>query len=296
LDIFIMKPSVVAIIQARMSSSRLPGKVLEDIGGQPMLVRVFERARRAATVQQVAVATTTDASDEAVERLCRERDYPCYRGSLHDVLDRYYQAARTWKAEIIVRLTADCPVIDPGLVDDAVNALFEPPAFSHQPSAIATPGPSTSNPQLLYNPAGVDRRATSYDFVANRLPPPWGRTYPVGLDVEVCTFAGLETAWKEASLPHQREHVMPFIYDHPERFRIKLLNHTQDLSGYRWTVDTAEDLEVLRKVYASFGGRDDFSWLEVLDLFEHEPELRQLNAQVRHKDYREVDKRNDLKI
>jgi spore coat polysaccharide biosynthesis protein SpsF len=233
----------------------------------------------------VAVATTTDASDEAVERLCRERNYPCYRGSVHDVLDRYYQAARAVKAEIIVRLTADCPVIDPGLVDEAVNALFE---IRSAELGVAKPSSSLATP--------TSPVATSYDFVANRLPPPWGRTYPVGLDVEVCTFAGLETAWKEASLPHQREHVMPFFYDHPERFRIKLLNHTQDLSGYRWTVDTVEDLEVLRKVYASFGGRDDFSWLEVLDLFEREPELRQLNAQVRHKDYREVDKRNDLKI
>jgi spore coat polysaccharide biosynthesis protein SpsF len=136
------------------------------------------------------------------------------------------------------------------------------------------------------------RLSTSYDFVANRLPPPWGRTYPIGLDVEACTFAGLETAWKEAALPHQREHVMPFFYDHPERFRIGLVNHPVDLSAYRWTVDTPEDLEVLRRIYAAFGGGDDFSWLEVLDLFERQPQLRQLNAQVRHKDYREVDKRH----
>jgi len=272
--------SIIAIIQARMASARLPGKVLLDIGGQPMLARVVERSRRARTLSRVVVATTSDASDDPVERLCQERAYPCYRGSAHDVLDRYYQAARRSRAEIVVRITADCPVIDPGLIDEVVNALIGVRsnelgmAEGDQRSAKSTVQPSTL-----------------YDFVANRLPPPWGRTYPIGLDVEACTFSGLETAWNEAPLPHQREHVMPFFYDHPERFRIGLVNHPVDLSFYRWTVDTPEDLEVLRKIYAHFGGGDNFSWLEVLDLFERQPELRQLNAQVRHKDYREVDER-----
>jgi spore coat polysaccharide biosynthesis protein SpsF len=252
-----MKSAVIAIIQARMASSRLPGKVLLDIGGKPMLCRVVERARRAQSLRQVVVATTTDPSDDAVERLCRECGYPCYRGSVQDVLDRYYQAARLHSAGIVVRITADCPVIDPELIDAVVNALI----------------------------------SFRYDFVANRLPPPWGRTYPIGLDVEVCTFAGLETGWHEARLPHQREHVMPFFYDNPERFRIHLLNHDADLSALRWTVDTAEDLELMRQVYARFDGRDDFSWLEVLKLFEREPELAQINAGVQHKHYREVDER-----
>jgi len=250
-----MSQATVTIIQARMASSRLPGKVLLDIAGQPMLARVVERARRAHTVDQTVVATTTDASDDPVERLCLERGYPCYRGSAHDVLDRYYQAARLFNAETIVRVTADCPVIDPRLIDETVNAL------------------------------------PSNDFAANRLPPPWGRTYPIGLDVEVCRFAGLETAWKEASLPHQREHVMPFFYDNPQRFRICLVNYSVNLSAYRWTVDTAEDLELLRRVFAHFGGGDDFSWLEVLALFEREPELAQINERVRHKHYRDVDGR-----
>lgn len=257
----------IAIIQARMASSRLPGKVLLDIGGQPMLIRVIERVKRARTVDRTVVATTTDPSDDPVERLCQERGYPCYRGSTQDVLDRYYQAARSHEAEIVVRITADCPVIDPGLIDETVKALFEPSPVSSQEPAIA------------------------YDFAANRLPPPWGRTYPIGLDVEACTFAGLETAWKEARLPHQREHVMPFFYENPQRFRICLLNHHTDLSAYRWTVDSAEDLELLRQIYSRFGGRDDFSWLEVLALFEREPELLQINAVVRHKDYREIDER-----
>ena len=292
-----------------MASSRLPGKVLLDIAGQPMLVRVVERARRARMVDGTVVATTVDASDDAIERLCVERGYACFRGSTHDVLDRYYQAARQFGANIIVRITADCPVIDPVLIDEAVMALLgvrgRRRAAAKQRLAVDLNSASQSSDKGSGVKSGDSRIGsaeerqvtpdsqllTSYDFVANRLPPPWGRTYPIGLDVEVCTFAGLEIAWREARLPHQREHVMPFFYDNPERFRIHLVNHEVDLSAYRWTVDTAEDLELLRQIYARFGGGDDFSWLDVLALFENEPELRQINAQVRHKGYREIDER-----
>jgi spore coat polysaccharide biosynthesis protein SpsF len=256
---YLYHPHTIAIIQARRASSRLPDKVLLDIGGEPMLVRVVERTRRAKRVDALVVATTTDPSDEAVEALCRARGYPCYRGSMHDVLDRYYQAARQYHAEIIVRITADCPVIDPGVIDQTIQEFLNPP--------------------------------DAWDFAANRLPPPWGRTYPIGLDTEVCTFAGLETAWKEATLPHQREHVMPFFYENPERFRIRLISAPVDYGTLRWTVDTAEDLKLLRQIYARFDGRDDFSWLEVLALLEREPELAKINASVEHKHYRQVDAR-----
>ncbi|MCI0520592.1 MAG: glycosyltransferase family protein [Chloroflexi bacterium] len=250
---------IAAIIQARMSSSRLPGKVLLDLAGQPMLARVVERTRRARTVSEVIVATTTDLADDAVEAFCLQRGYACRRGSLHDVLDRYYQAARLAAADAVVRITADCPVIDPQVVDKTVNGFLsgEPP----------------------------------YDFAANRLPPPWGRTYPIGLDTEVCTFAALETAWREAVLPHQREHVMPFFYDNPQRFRVLHVNHDVDYGALRWTVDTAEDLEMLRQIFARFDGRDDFSWLDVLALLEREPQLAQINAAVQHKQFRAVDHR-----
>jgi len=268
-----------------MASSRLPGKVLLDIAGQPMLARVVERARRARTVTQTVVATTVDASDDRVERLCAERGYPCFRGSAQDVLDRYYHAARQFGAEIVVRVTADCPVIDPELIDEVVIALMGEEFVSGQWTSVSAIAESDLRVDSSQQPS------TRYDFVANRLPPPWGRTYPIGLDVEVCTNSGLEIAWREARLPHQREHVMPFFYDNPERFRICLVNHDVDLSAYRWTVDTAEDLELLRQVYARFDGGDDFSWLDVLALFEREPELRRINEQVRHKDYRETDER-----
>jgi spore coat polysaccharide biosynthesis protein SpsF len=265
----------VAIIQARMSSSRLPGKVLLDIAGQPMLTHVVERTRLARTIGQVVVATTGDPSDDPIEALCRVRAYPYYRGSLYDVLDRYYQAARAFNADVVVRITADCPLIDPGVVDKTVREFL-----------------GIRNCELGENLLIPNSQfAIPYDFAANRLPQPWGRTYPVGLDTEVCTFSALELAWREATQPHQREHVMPFFYDQPQRFRILHVNHEVDCGALRWTVDTPEDLELVRQIFARFPDRHDFSWLDVLALFEHEPELAQVNAQVKAKDYHQVDAR-----
>lgn len=245
----------IAIVQARAGSSRLPGKVLLDIAGEPMLVRVVERARRAKSLTAVIVATTTDPADDAVEALCRVRRYPVFRGSLFDVLDRYYQAAREFEADTVVRLTADCPMIDPDEIDHTVNAFFA---------------------------AGVD-------FAANRLP--WGRTVPIGLDTEVCSFAALERAWKEAAQPYEREHVMPYLYDQEGRFKVLLVDSTPDYGSYRWTVDTPQDLELVRQVYAAFGGKDTFTYAQALALFAEHPELTQINAEIKHKTFKDVDER-----
>jgi len=253
----IVKPRCVAIIQGRMAASRLPGKVLLDISGKPMLVRVLERTRRAETVGEVLVATTTDPSDDPVVDFCQAHGYICFRGSQYDVLDRYYQAARSMQAEVVVRITADCPVIDPQLIDRTVTEFFQANA----------------------------------DLAADRLPPPWHRTYPIGLDVEVCTFQALERAWKETSKPHHREHVMPYLYEEEGRFRTLQVDHEPDYGSLRWTVDTPEDLELVRQIYARFPGRDNFTWQEVLALFEREPELAQINAQVQHKSLTDVDER-----
>lgn len=266
----------LAIVQARMSSSRLPGKVLLDIAGRPMLGHVIERTRRAATVDTVMVATTSDSSDDAVEAYCRLQGYACFRGSVYDVLDRYYQAARLIQPDLIVRITADCPVIDPQVVDRTVCA-FQGLEDGCGPRRLQD-GKRKAAPR-------------PYDFAANRLPPPWGRTYPIGLDTEVTTFSNLELAWKQATQPHQREHVMPFFYEQPERFRILLVNHPVDYGSLRWTVDTHEDLELLRRIFAHFPGRDDFTWLEVLDLIQNEPALSAINASVQHKHYRDADRR-----
>lgn len=223
----------------------------------PMLGWVVARARRASLVDMVVVATTDDASDDAAAVFCEEAGYACTRGSMHDVLDRYYQAAKAYQADVVVRLTADCPLIDPEMLDSNIKTFLE------------------ADPPL--------------DFAANRLP--MERTVPIGLDTEICTFAALETAWKEAKEPHQREHVMPFFYEQPERFNILHILHEPDYGHLRWTVDTPEDLELLRRIAGHFEGRDDFSWLEVLDLVKSDPEMMSVNADVKHKDYREVDDR-----
>lgn len=278
-----MKPKIVAIIQGRMNSSRLPGKILADIAGQPMLTRVYVRTSRARTLDEVIFATTTDASDDPVAEYCNLSGIPLTRGSQFDVLDRYYQAAKEAKADVVVRVTADCPVIDPDLIDDVVSTV-------------------TSN-QLSVT--------SEVDFAANRLPPPWGRTYPIGLDTEVCTFAALERAWKEAKEPQHREHVMPYFYEgvelsavsrqrsegvSPRGFRVALLNHVTDFGDYRWTVDTAKDLNFVREVYSRFDGRDDFTWKEVLDLVHSESALMEINAGVQHKSLENVDERALKKI
>ncbi len=270
-----MKPNVVAIIQGRMSSSRLPGKILADIAGQPMLQRVFVRTSRSASVSQTLFATTTDPSDDPVAEYCDFSGIPFTRGSLYDVLDRYYQTAKSAQADVVVRITADCPVIDPELIDNVVNTLLE---------------------------TGDSR----FGFVCNRLPPPYHRTYPIGLDIEACTFKALEQAWKKAKEPQHREHVMPYLYEgvelitdnrslqtgtSPRGYNIALLHHATDFGDYRWTVDTPEDLEFMRQVYAHFNGRDDFSWKEVLDLVHDNPELMKINAGVEHKTLKDVDKR-----
>ncbi len=272
---------VVAIIQARMSASRLPGKVLLDIGGEPMLVRVVERTRRSQVVDEVVVATSLDKSDDPIEQLCSQREYACHRGSLHDVLDRYYHAARSFSAEVIVRITADCPIIDPLVIDQTLYAFY-----GNGSSLITEEEPDKKELSPIR-----PLMAPAWDFAANRLPPPWKRTFPIGLDTEICSFSALETAWQEATQLYQREHVMPFIYEHDERFRVLQVNHDPDYGHFRWTVDTSQDLELLRQIYEHFGGRDDFSWLEVLEIIKNSPELSELNTGVQHKDYRAIDDR-----
>jgi len=248
---------VVALIQARLGSSRLPGKVLKDLGGNPVLVWCVERARRAVTVSQVVVATTDAPADDPIAELCAARGYDCFRGSQFDVLDRFYQAARKYKADVIVRITADCPFIDPGLIDLTVQEYLRSGA----------------------------------DFAANRLPPPWKRTYPIGLDTEVCSTACLELAWREATEKFEREHVMPYFYDKEGRFKIHVLHHAPDYGSLRWTLDTPQDLDLLRVVVERFEGRMDFSWREVQALFQREPELADMNAGVQHKTATDVDNR-----
>jgi len=241
--------NIVAIIQARMGSSRLPGKVSMDLGGETVLGRVVRRLQRSRHISKIVVATTTVPADEVIVAECDRLEVLCFRGSEHDVLDRYYQAARANAADAVVRITSDCPLIDPELVDETVEVFG-------------------------------DKHA---DYASNVFP----RTYPRGLDTEVFSFDALDRAWREAREAHQREHVTPYLYEHPQIFKLASLSGAADYSRYRWTLDTREDLELLRAIYSRFDGRDDFSWKEVLRLMEREPELAELNSQVLQKPVRE---------
>jgi spore coat polysaccharide biosynthesis protein SpsF len=252
-----MNPRRVAIVQGRMGSRRLPGKVLAEIQGSPLLARMLDRLARAEQLDEVAVATTHLPEDDPVAELCGARGTRCVRGHPTDVLDRYHQAADETDAEVIVRLTGDCPLIDPELVDLCLRTYLE------------------ADPPV--------------DLVVNRLP--WDRSYPIGLDTEVFGRAALEIAWREAKAPHQREHVVPFLYENPARFTMIVLEADGDYGAYRWTVDVPQDLEVVRRIYAAFGGRDDFGWRDVLGLMERDPALAAINAGVAHKTHLDSDGR-----
>jgi spore coat polysaccharide biosynthesis protein SpsF len=251
------KLRIVAIVQGRMSSRRLQGKILLDMGGKPMLARVLQRARRARLVDQVVMATTVDPSDDPVAEFCLQHGYPCFRGNLFDVLDRYYQAAKHYQADVVVRIKADCPVIDPGEIDRTIQAFLD----------------------------------AEVDFAANRLPPPFTRTTPIGMDTEVVKFAALERAWREADEKYEREHVMPYLYDQPGRFSILVVDHEPNLGHLRWTVDTPEDLAVLREIYASFNNRDDFSMAELLEQTRIHPGWQEMNANIYHNSFLDTDNR-----
>jgi len=232
---------IVAIVQARMGSTRLPGKVLMDLGGKTVLARVVARLRRAILIDQIVVATTDSVIDNAIIRECQRLQVEYFRGSENDVLDRYYQAANSCEAQIVVRITADCPLIDAEVVDDVIRVLL-----------------------------------SRGDYASNTL----ARTYPRGLDAEVFTIAALERAWQDAHEPHQREHVTPYFYEHPEIFELTSLRGRIDYSRYRWTLDTAEDLELLRTIYARLDNRDDFHWLRAVRVMEDEPDLAERNVHV----------------
>jgi glutamate-1-semialdehyde 2,1-aminomutase/spore coat polysaccharide biosynthesis protein SpsF len=227
----------VAIIQARMSSSRLPGKVLADIAGRPMLQRVVERVRRARLVDEVVVATSTSPADDAVAALCAAWAIPCSRGDERNVLDRYRRAADASGADVVVRITADCPLIDPRVIDRVVR-LFH---------------------------------GEQVDYASNTL----RCTYPDGLDVEVFTRAALERAHREATRPSEREHVTPYLRLSGQFSTLNVVgDEYPDAHEQRWTVDEPADLEFVRQVYGQFNGGGDFGYLDVLALLDRQPWLR----------------------
>lgn len=239
------KPKTVtaALIQARMASSRLPGKVLADISGKPMLHHVIDRVKASRVIQDIIVVTTTALEDQTVCTLADERNVKTYAGSAIDVLDRYYQAAKCFRIDVVVRITADCPLMDPSIIDRTVKTFFE---------------------------SGCDYASTAYPVA----------TFPDGLDVEVFTFSTLERAWKEATLGSEREHVTPFIWKNPHWFTLKSVQSEVDRSDMRWTVDEKEDLEFVREVYRHLGTGTKFGMNDILIFLRQHPDVLHLNRGI----------------
>lgn len=242
----ISKPKRLILIQARMNSARLPGKVLKPVLGKPLLAYELERLTRVRLADEIVVATTVHPSDDAIVDFCRASGVSFYRGSEEDVLSRFYEAAKNYSANTIVRVTADCPLIDPGTIDRVIHFFAE----------------------------------GGYDYASNVL----RRTFPRGMDVEVFTFAALETTHNESKTSPEREHVTPFIYNRPERFRLGGIQHPSDESGYRWTVDTPEDFSLIEKILtALYPSKPSFDLADLLELAAGHPEWSEINRQVKQK-------------
>jgi spore coat polysaccharide biosynthesis protein SpsF len=238
---------VVAIVQARMSSTRLPGKVLMDIAGMSMLARSVRRLSRAKSLSEVVVATTIEKSDDPIVEQCEINGWKYFRGSQEDVLDRYHSAATSFRADSVVRITSDCPMIDPGMVDAVLDEYF--------------------------------KWEGDVDYLSNMIP---RRTYPRGLDTEVFTFDALDLAWKQDTNPSWKEHVTQYILHHPEIFRIRGIMNDIDYSSMRWTVDTPEDLRFARTVLENFQN-DQFTWKEIVEFLQARPEILEINKEIRQK-------------
>lgn len=235
------------IVQARMTSTRLPGKVLLEVLGKPLLEFQTERLARCRRAAEVVIATTVNASDEPIVAFCRARGLRCFRGPEDDVLTRYQGAAAACGADIVVRATSDCPLIDPEVVDAVIGKLVSGPGL---------------------------------DYVSNILE----RSYPRGLDCEAFPAAVLEAAYREAAPGPEREHVTPFIYGHPDRFRLGNVRHPIDLSRHRWTVDTPEDFRLIRNLLeAVYPVEPDFRLADCLRALAAHPDWEAINAHVEQK-------------
>jgi spore coat polysaccharide biosynthesis protein SpsF len=235
----------VAIIQARMMSTRLPGKIMEDVCGKPMLSRVVDRVSKSILLDDVVVATSTKPYDDVVHSMCEKNGWNLFRGSEDDVLDRYYQTAKAFNVDAIVRVTADCPLIDPGEIDRVIR-------------------------EYKYN--------ATLDYVSNVV----YRTFPRGLDTELITLRALERIWKCADRPEWRENVTLYVLHHKENFFMRNISCGIDLSKMRWTVDEERDLEFVREVYKHFPD-DNFSWHDVFWFLYNNPEIVCINKDVEQK-------------
>lgn len=239
---------VAAIIQARMGSTRLSGKVMKKIKGKTVLEHVIERVSQSSTINEIIIATTIHERDDIIAEEAIKLGIKIYRGSEEDVLSRYYYAAKEYSIDVITRITSDCPLIDPFVMDDIVRIYLN----------------------------------NDYDIVTNASSSLSQRTYPRGLDVETFSFACLEKAFKNANKQYQREHVTPFIYEYSE----KTFYHKNkiDYSIHRWTLDTTEDFELIFTIYDRlYNGKHDFYFMDIINLFNDEPKLFDINGHIEQK-------------
>jgi len=238
----------VIIVQARMGSTRLPGKVLKKIMGRPLLEYQIERLRKINHIDDIVIATTTDQNDQSIVNLCMELNCSYFRGSENDVLLRYYDAADAFNAECVVRINSDCPLIDCNVVERVVN---------HYHSNVI-----------------------QYDYVSNIIEP----SYPIGLHTEVFSQAALELANNNAVDPVEREHVTPYIYRNPEIFKIDSVALDADLSHYRWTVDYPEDFYLIEHIIKDlYPLKADFDMFDIINYLKSNPGLIDINSGIEKK-------------
>lgn len=242
------KKKIVAIVQARMGSSRLPGKVLMDIVRKPMLWHVINRLGHASLIDCMVVATSTSEKDDAIQNCCDEYNINCYRGSEEDVLDRFHKAAKVFQADVVVRITADCPLIDSHVADEVISYYL--------------------------------KNRGNFEGASNTI----NRTYPRGLDVEVVSYLLLEQIWKEAQKDYQREHVTAYVYEHPEKFKILSVENDKNLSNLRLTVDEESDLRFVREIYRRLYQEGKIFLLrDILAVLAVEPDLKEINRHTKQK-------------
>jgi len=243
---------VVIITQARMTSTRLPGKVLKKVQGKSLLEHQLDRLKRVVTADEIIVATTVNETDEPIVALCEQLQVIFHRGSEDDVLARYYEAAQPFKPDVVVRVTSDCPVVDPEVIDKVIQYYL-----NHYPH---------------------------YDYVSNCLK----RSYPRGMDTEVFSFKALEEAFNEATVHPDREHVTSFIQHQPNRYKLGDVTFFQNQSNHRWTVDTEEDFELVSNIInALYPEKTNFTLEDILKLLEKKPKWSKINTHIEQKKYGE---------
>jgi spore coat polysaccharide biosynthesis protein SpsF len=241
---------VTIIIQARIGSTRLPNKIFKPLAGKPVVWHVLNRLSFTKQIDKIIIATTTLQEDDRVEEFCATNKISFYRGSSDDVLSRYYEAAKKFNTEIIIRITSDCPVIDPAILDKMIQEYID------------------------------SNKIQKLDYLSNSIV----RTFPRGLDVEIFSFEALEKTFLEAKQNYEHEHVTPYIYQHPEIFNIKNYASGIDFSFHRWTVDTEEDYQLISKIYDElYRPGKIFLFEDILRLFERKPELLSINQNVKQK-------------